>query len=572
MGGVKELDVSSESVNGSGFDLEAIDSRLLGRSGEAVDLDCEDGFGGGLELVRGSPGQGKSVAVRSLALEFCREVAPGTLPLVGIVDTGRAASGLISLVRESLPEERRDEARWFEPGMRKEDAINAFDTQLGCRYPLPSERAFLTNFLEALLVPSRGRMAAEGVMAMIPVMIDWAFRLRDDGWPGAEPRRYMRGLDEAVDAALDGQDAKLGDDALWWDAVDLLFEAGQSDAASLAQRHAVPTLGDVAAAVRAEGVREFGIGAAGAEAVELASSAMSWALADLSEKLPFLFGPTALGIGHVRVSAIGMDGLSGSLGSDGAGRMGALYMLAWNAVAGDWWIEEHELSGVPGGYRDWHMARLLQRTGVRKLLVLDHYEGPGRVPAVERQLLREARSARKARATIAVVSLEGGDSEDLSLLATGLWLFGTLDELREMVAGVVNGGERSRLLFEFAERTEKSDLRWSALRIAWRVGRRTEQVVSNDVGPTALWAFVGTSLETALRRRVVERLGVVPGLAALGRAFPNGSAMERMGKEFGERERTANGAAVELKDVVDAVAAEVVGEAAKAWPAEGARY
>ena len=37
--------------------------------------------------------------------------------------------------------------------MTPDYAINPFDTQLGCRYPMPQERSFLLNFLILLSTP-----------------------------------------------------------------------------------------------------------------------------------------------------------------------------------------------------------------------------------------------------------------------------------------------------------------------------------------------------------------------------------------------------------------------------------
>ena len=74
------------------------------------------------------------------ALNLGTILSAGTskLPYIAILDIGPSSSGLISLIRDALPLERRHEAVHFKLRMTPQYSINPFDTQLGC--PLSDAR------------------------------------------------------------------------------------------------------------------------------------------------------------------------------------------------------------------------------------------------------------------------------------------------------------------------------------------------------------------------------------------------------------------------------------------------
>ena len=125
--------------------------------GKPLPFAWEDGEDYGFELIYGVPGRGKSVLMNSLGLAFCLQDGQARLPLSATIDIGPSSAGLISLIREALPPERRHEAGWFALRMTRDHAINPCDTQLGCRSPLPAERAFLVNLLGLMMTPGRRR-------------------------------------------------------------------------------------------------------------------------------------------------------------------------------------------------------------------------------------------------------------------------------------------------------------------------------------------------------------------------------------------------------------------------------
>ncbi|WP_312755222.1 hypothetical protein, partial [Escherichia coli] len=61
------------------------------------------------ELAPGDSGLGKSVLINTLT-EIQVSSAQVSLPYVAHIDKGFSAMGLIQLIRDSLPEERKDEA------------------------------------------------------------------------------------------------------------------------------------------------------------------------------------------------------------------------------------------------------------------------------------------------------------------------------------------------------------------------------------------------------------------------------------------------------------------------------
>ena len=93
------------------------------------------------------------------------------LPLAVTIDIGPSSAGLISMIREALPESRRREAGWFRLRMTPDYAINPCDTPLGCRAPLPAGRAFLENLLGVILTPPGGDGVPDGMRELIgPVL------------------------------------------------------------------------------------------------------------------------------------------------------------------------------------------------------------------------------------------------------------------------------------------------------------------------------------------------------------------------------------------------------------------
>ena len=211
---------------------------------------------------------------------------------MAIVDIGPSSSGLISLIREALPADRRHEAVWAALQMTPDYAVNPCDTPLGCRYPLPADRDFLANLLGMLLTPVGVQGVPDGVAQTIPPLIDGIYRMRADDRPGQEPQRYARGRDPEVDAALGRRGLNLSEKPLWWEAVDLLFEAGEFDAAARAQRYAVPTLRDCLTVVRGAEVQSLVGDARYGSGQESVTSAVIRILNAQSGNWPVLFGPT----------------------------------------------------------------------------------------------------------------------------------------------------------------------------------------------------------------------------------------------------------------------------------------
>ena len=278
------------SNSGAGHLFRSID-------GKPMPFAWEDGEDYGFELIYGVPGRGKSVLMNSLGLAFSLQGGQARLPLSATIDIGPSSAGLISLIREALPPDRRHEAGWFALRMTREHAINPCDTQLGCRAPLPAERAFLVNLLGLMMTPAGAEGVPDGMRELIGPAITAVYALRSDKIAGAEPHAYTAGRDGSVDAALAAAGIDLPEAALWWEIVDLLFEAGAHAAAARAQLYAVPVLGDLLAAVREPAVQglvgDTAYGAGG----ETVTQAFIRILTALSGDWPIMFAPTAFDIG-----------------------------------------------------------------------------------------------------------------------------------------------------------------------------------------------------------------------------------------------------------------------------------
>ncbi|HRQ61275.1 MAG TPA: type IV secretion protein IcmB, partial [Alphaproteobacteria bacterium] len=156
-----------------------------------------------------------------------------------------------------LPLNRQHEAAAYRLQMAHQYAINPFDTQLGCRYPLPDERSYLVELLTLLCTPPGFDRPYDGIQQLAGLVVDEMCRWRDDHAANCEPRPYLPRLESEVDEALARFNVHLPSDPYWWDIVDKMYDLGQHHISNIAQRHAVPTLSDSITASRRPQIRSL---------------------------------------------------------------------------------------------------------------------------------------------------------------------------------------------------------------------------------------------------------------------------------------------------------------------------
>ena len=552
--------------------------------GKPLPLAADEGGDYGFELIYGLPGQGKSVLMNALGLAFALQDGQAKLPLSAVIDIGPSSSGLVSLVREALPPARRHEAGWFPLRMTDEHAINPCDTQLGCRSPLPAERAFLTNLLGLMVTPAgpgggspaRGSVAGvpDGMRELIGPALTGAYALRSDKVPGGEPHPYTPGRDDDVDAAIAAAGLRLPERPLWWDVVDLLFRAGQPEAAARAQRYAVPVLSDLLASVREPAVQGLVGDARYGAGGETVTQAFIRILTALSGDWPVMFAPTAFDVGGARLAAIDLAEVAPQGSAEADRQSAAFYLLARHALTRHWWIGEDALASIPEPYRAWHAERLRDIRESPKRLCYDEFHRTAGAPAVRAQVERDVREARKLRVRLALASQRLEDfGGALAELANRYWILGAGGKAKE--------AETLASLFALGD-TLSEAVRYRltgpgkdgapALLIAAGQGGRFEQLLINTPGPVELWALTTSPADVALRRRLYALLPPADARAALARAFPEGTARGRIERELARsavrvsgtsvRDAPGTGRAASEESVLDRLANEVARGAA----------
>ena len=477
------------------------------------------------DLIFAQPGSGKSVLMNALNLGTILSAGNGKLPYIAILDIGPSSSGLISLIRDALPLDRRHEALHFKLRMMPEYAVNPFDTQLGCRYPMPEERAYLTELL-TLLCTNPGSPPYDGMAQLCGLVVDEMYRWRDDAGANTEARPYLMRVENAVDEALARYDIHLPHDPLWWDVVDSLFEKGVYHEAMLAQRHAVPTLVDGVTASRRPQIRalldETQIGAS-AETILHAFERM---VASAIREFPILASVTRFDIGGARVAAVDLQEVSPQ-GDDLADRQtGIMYMLARHAMIHSWWLGPDMLRSVPEKFRTYHEMRMRDVRESPKRINYDEFHRTSRTPAVRAQVVRDVREGRKWGVQIVLASQLLEDfSKDMVDLATGVWICGTAVSERAINDTAMTFGlnDTARWIMRYRLTGPRPSGSPVLLLLSTNEGRYDQHII-NTLGPIELWALSTSHEDVTLRTHLYDNLGASNGREILAKFFPGGTA------------------------------------------------
>ncbi len=167
---------------------------------------------------------GRSVLSNTIPPGLCLSSAAQTtqgakLPLIGKLDIGPSAEGLILLIQEALPARRRGEAISVAMRLAEGYELNIFDTQIGCRTPLPLEKDFVQNLLSLGCMPIDAAAPFEGMDQLVGFVVEMAYRMVSDSSSGKKrPKRYQPGVEPGVDAALRRLRFAQERDTWWWEA------------------------------------------------------------------------------------------------------------------------------------------------------------------------------------------------------------------------------------------------------------------------------------------------------------------------------------------------------------------
>ncbi len=482
------------------------------------------------DLIFAQPGAGKSVLMNALNLGTILSAGNARLPYIAILDIGPSSAGLISLIRDALPLERRYEAMHFKLRMTPEYAVNPFDTQLGCRHPLPEERSYLTELLTLLCTSPGQKMPYDGMTQLVGLCVDEMYRWRDDSGANTEPRPYLANIESEVDEALRTFNIHLPADPYWWDVVDALFDQGAYHEAMMAQRHAVPTLVDAVTAARRPQIRalleETSIGTS-AETVIHAFERM---IASSVREFPILASITRFDIGSARVAAVDLQDVAPQ-GDDIADRQTAImYMLARHALVRAWWLGPDSLRSMPEKYRPYHEIRLRDIRESPKRICFDEFHRTSKTAAVRSQVVRDVREGRKWGVQIVLASQLLDDfSADMVDLATGVWICGTAVSERAIndTADRFGLSDTARWVMRYRLTGPRPSGAPVLLLLSTNEGRY-EQHLINTLGPVELWALSTSAEDVQVRSRLYTTLGAPLARQILSQFFPGGSARQEI--------------------------------------------
>ena len=511
------------------------------------------------DLIFAQPGAGKSVLMN--ALNMGTVLSPGNvdLPFIAVVDIGPSSSGLISVLKEALPPDKRHMVAHYKLRMSPEFAINPFDTQLGARYPLPDERSFLIELLTMLSTPPGQTNPYDGIPQLAGFVVDEMFRWRDDHSNNAEPRSYLPRLVDIVDEAIKTYNIQLPKEPLWWDVVDALYDAGLVHEATMAQRQCSPVLSDAVTAARRPQIRtlleETNIGASPEGVIHAFERMMSSAI----REYPILAGISRFDIGDTRICALDLQDVSPQ-GDETADRQTALmYLLARHILVRHWWLGEDALKHFPERYKPYHEKRLKAIRETPKRLCYDEFHRTSKSKSVRQQVVRDVREGRKwgVQITLASQLLDDFDN-DMVDLATGVWILGAAVSDRTVNVAVERFGLSDTARWVMRHRlTGPRRSGAPALLVLGTNEGRYEQFLMNTMGPIELWAYSTSAEDVALRRRLYDQLGAARGRQVLAASFPNGTARPEIQRRVAQRADAGEVASAATSAVIDEIASDL---------------
>lgn len=516
-------------------------------------------------------GSGKSVFANTENFYFVFNPLLKDIPRLSIIDIGPSSRGFIKLVQACLPPDKKHLALEAKLQNSEDYGINIFDTPLGVRYPLRIHNDFLVNILTILATPVDEASPFDGISNIARACVEATYRRCAQ----TQQKPYLRLREPLVDQAVEKYDLPIDTRTTWWEIVDMLYERGETHLATLAQRHAVPTMTDYLQTISDPNIRKQ-YAEIRVKTNETLGEFFRRQIAQSIETYPILRSYTRFDIGEARVISLDLDSFKGT-GAESSKRMVVMFMVAEQVTSGSFYEDpDTDITDVPARYRSYHEKRMSLTRALPKKLVFDEFHRIGQADsgfAAEfvRFLCTKSRESRKWNVSYHIFTQFLRDVPDNILdITTTIFIFGQGDSYETKNFCKKFGLEESveKAISVLSKPTRAGANLFAFFRIDSSGGKDADGTPRADglpysghtlvstIGSQILWAFSTTMEDMTVRDRLYSLLGPQKTLRLLAEMHPEGSIKSL--KERRQLEYNRQGMDV---DVLQEIVSEVLDRA-----------
>ncbi|MBD8792726.1 ATP-binding protein [Pseudomonas syringae] len=485
-------------------------------------------------IICGSPGLGKSVLLNKLGNVQITS-AQQKLPFIAGVDKGFSMQGQIALLRDSLPEHRKDEAIGIVLQNDRSHCRNLFDIQLGAQYPIAPERNWIMSMLTAMCIdPSDGDPPnARDTRQILDRVITMAYTNNAE----ISPRAYDAGLVPSVDQALRSSGLRERHPAHWWatatwyEVRDLLFAEGFVREAQQAQFQAVPEMADMTSFLNHENILSAFGKVQRDHSNEFLVDYLRRCMTDACSEFRMLAGRTQFVISpQTRVIAIDLNNVMGDDSKSGHLKTGIMFMFAGHVAGGDFVLPQYRgelFQAVSPLYHPLHHERLEQLDQEVKTKVYDELHNAAKAPFIFASLETQDREQRKFGIRTVLSSQYVRDFPKAILAsANSLFMMEVDPQDEALLIDHFKVPKVTIRTFQSKGTGPAQDGSGVPFLGVFRVkGDGTlARVLKNAMGPLELWALNSAPGNSALRRILYDEVGGATARAILASKFAQGTA------------------------------------------------
>lgn len=489
-----------------------------------------------LETMTAPMGGGKSVQANRKHLDFV--FAPGRtgFPFLHIMDIGGSVSGLVDLIRDALPEDRKHLAYMMTLRNSREHAINMLDTKLGLRRPLEGDLATTVDWLTALVTPAERIKAYDNMGEFCRAVLLATYRRLDDTTDNGSPKPYKKGHPVII-AALERHRIDEPHGSTWFGVADLLGSHGEYQAALYAHRLAMPLMADLQATANDPNIKDD-FSKALAENGTPIPDVFSVQLTLARDAYPIFSDPTVVDLRSSRITAIDLQEVA-LLGNAQARKQSSImYLVAYEIFQRNMRITEEDLVQIPANWIPYYQRLIEELKNTEKHVSIDEYHRTQIVQlskkdsadhdttGIRQTLVREGgRESRKWGLSLLTISQVTSDHGALFSLASAnhIMRIGSPEETETQRDALNLSDADISAMSSFSNGPSRAGVTFLSQWVT-KEGR-FNQMFTSSMGPTTLWSLCTTFEDKNVRKIVFDQLGRTAGRAVLAYHYPGGSAV-----------------------------------------------